>query len=208
LTERDRRTFRWTVLKNYGTAAAQVTGQQNWILILKIIKDSFHKICPTCCELRRSSINGRAAIAKPLITEVMLRCINYGAMTTKLGHQTTGNSCDVARWIVLHAVSCTRKSLRLKLLRTPTIQNAQFQQWNMGEVLWWFGHQYCGTVFSWFHYYPSWTHYCKGVWYMDRLGNQMQPVIQTLFPNSAAVFQNDNAPIHTPGTVQSWFGEN
>jgi hypothetical protein len=29
LTERDRRTFRWTVLKNYGTAAAQVTGQQN-----------------------------------------------------------------------------------------------------------------------------------------------------------------------------------
>jgi transposase len=29
-------------------------------------------------------------------------------------------------------------------------------------------------------------------------------MIQTLFPNYA-VFQYDNAPIHTAGTVQSWF---
>jgi hypothetical protein len=39
--------------------------------------------------------------------------------------------------------------------------------------------------------------------YMDRLGNQMQPKIQTLFPNNHAIFQDDNAPIHTAGTVQS-----
>jgi hypothetical protein len=31
-------------------------------------------------------------------------------------------------------------------------------------------------------------------------------VIQTLFPNNDAVFQN-NAPSHTAGTVQSWFQE-
>jgi hypothetical protein len=30
---------------------------------------------------------------------------------------------------------------------------------------------------------------------------------QTLFPNDDAVFQNDNASIHTAGTVQSWFEE-
>jgi hypothetical protein len=41
--------------------------------------------------------------------------------------------------------------------------------------------------------------------YVDRLGNQVQPVIQTLFPNNDAVFQDDNAPIQTDGTVQSWF---
>jgi hypothetical protein len=32
-------------------------------------------------------------------------------------------------------------------------------------------------------------------------------MIQTLFPNDGAVSQNDNAPIHTAGTVQSWFDQ-
>jgi hypothetical protein len=40
---------------------------------------------------------------------------------------------------------------------------------------------------------------------MDRLGNQAHPMIQMLFPNNDAVFQEDNVPILTSGTVQSWF---
>jgi hypothetical protein len=32
-------------------------------------------------------------------------------------------------------------------------------------------------------------------------------MIQTLFPNNEALFQEDNAPIHTAGTVQSRFEE-
>jgi hypothetical protein len=43
--------------------------------------------------------------------------------------------------------------------------------------------------------------------YVDRLGNQVHPMIQTLFPNNDTVLQDDNAPIHTAGTVQSWFEE-
>jgi hypothetical protein len=39
------------------------------------------------------------------------------------------------------------------------------------------------------------------------LGNQVHPMIQTLFPNNIAVFQDDYAPIHTAGTVHSWFEE-
>jgi hypothetical protein len=42
---------------------------------------------------------------------------------------------------------------------------------------------------------------------VDRLGNQVHPMIQTLLPNNYAVFRDDNAPIHTGGTVQSRFGE-
>jgi hypothetical protein len=43
--------------------------------------------------------------------------------------------------------------------------------------------------------------------YVDRLGNQVHPMILTLFPNSNAVFEEDNAPIHTAATVHSWFEE-
>jgi hypothetical protein len=32
-------------------------------------------------------------------------------------------------------------------------------------------------------------------------------MIQTLFPNNDAVFQDDNAPIHKTVTVQLWFEE-
>jgi transposase len=32
-------------------------------------------------------------------------------------------------------------------------------------------------------------------------------MIQTLFPNNDTIFQDANAPIHTAGTVQSWFEE-
>jgi hypothetical protein len=43
--------------------------------------------------------------------------------------------------------------------------------------------------------------------YVDRLGNQVHPMIQTLFPNNAAVFQEDGVSFRTAGTVQSWFVE-
>jgi hypothetical protein len=43
--------------------------------------------------------------------------------------------------------------------------------------------------------------------YVDRLGNQVHSMIHTLFPNNVAIFQDDNVPIHTAGTVQSWFEE-
>jgi hypothetical protein len=43
--------------------------------------------------------------------------------------------------------------------------------------------------------------------HVDRLGKQVQPMIQTLFLNNDALFHEDNAPIHTAGTVQPWFEE-
>jgi hypothetical protein len=41
--------------------------------------------------------------------------------------------------------------------------------------------------------------------YVDKLGNQMHPMFQTSFPKNDTVFQDDIAPIHIAGTVQSWF---
>ncbi|PNF32733.1 hypothetical protein B7P43_G11581 [Cryptotermes secundus] len=38
-------------------------------------------------------------------------------------------------------------------------------------------------------------------------GNQVHPIIQILFLNKDAVFQDISAPIHTAGSVQSWIEE-
>jgi hypothetical protein len=43
--------------------------------------------------------------------------------------------------------------------------------------------------------------------YVDMLGNQVYPMIRTLYPSSDVVFQDDSTPIHTAETVQSWFEE-
>jgi hypothetical protein len=37
--------------------------------------------------------------------------------------------------------------------------------------------------------------------YVGRLGNQMHPTVQTLFPNGNAVFENDNAPCSPASTI-------
>jgi len=37
--------------------------------------------------------------------------------------------------------------------------------------------------------------------YVDILGNQVHPVVQMLFPNNSAVFQDDSSPIHTARSV-------
>ena len=43
--------------------------------------------------------------------------------------------------------------------------------------------------------------------YMDILGNQVHAMVQLLFPDSDAVFQDDNSPIHTARIVHSWIEE-
>jgi hypothetical protein len=40
--------------------------------------------------------------------------------------------------------------------------------------------------------------------YVDRLGYQVHPMIQMLFPNNA-VLRDDSAVFQTAGSVQSWF---
>ena len=39
--------------------------------------------------------------------------------------------------------------------------------------------------------------------YVDILGILMHPMVQMLFPNNDAIFQDDNSPIHTSRSLQS-----
>jgi hypothetical protein len=41
----------------------------------------------------------------------------------------------------------------------------------------------------------------------EPLGDQVHPMCQTLFPEGDAIFQDDNAPIHTARIVKNWHEE-
>ncbi|GFW63815.1 transposable element Tcb1 transposase [Trichonephila clavipes] len=47
----------------------------------------------------------------------------------------------------------------------------------------------------------------KAAHYVNILGEQVHPFVQTSFPGECPLYQDDNAPIHTAKIVQEWFAE-
>jgi hypothetical protein len=155
-----------------------------------------------------TQIHGRAAIAKTLITKIMLRYINDGVTTIKPEHQTIANaqviSSDESSFTLVPT------SGRVYVLRTPKeAYNSECLPGSNGETR----GRYCdglgSNIVLQYSVGPTITLHGRitARKYMDRLGNEvLHPMIQTLFPNNDAVFQDDNAPIlHTAGNVTSWF---
>jgi len=60
-------------------------------------------------------------------------------------------------------------------------------------------------VFHQSYNYLEWSNYVSD--YVDILGSRVHPMIQMLFPNNNAVFQDDSLPIHIARCVKSWFEE-
>jgi hypothetical protein len=138
------------------------------------------------------------------LLKVMLRCVNDGVRTIKPWHQTRGNARDVFRWVVLLAVAYIRRSLRLENTQ-GSLQSGMpgSNSETRGRFCDWLG----SSIMVQYSVGPITTLH-DGIIarkYVDRLGNQVHHMIQTSFPNHNAVFQDDNAPIQTAGTVQSWF---
>jgi hypothetical protein len=172
LTEWEHCTLKRLVLKNHTTTAAQVTAELNIHLEDPVpTKTVWH-------ELHKSNIHGKAATAKPMITES-----NAQMFKQCHGHKTWTSdkwkwSHDMVRWVGLHAVPYIRKSLHL--------ENTQ------------------GSLQSGVHGSNSktWGRFCDGLGsniviqysvgpiitlhgqitareYLNRLGNQVHPMIQT-----------------------------
>jgi hypothetical protein len=155
-------------------------------------------------ELHKSNIHGRAATAKRL--KVTLRCVNDGVMTIKPGHQTTANVHVI--WSDELSFVLFPTSGRVYVWRTsketynpeclvPTVKHGG------GSVM-----VSAANIMVQYSVVPIITLHCRitAREYVDRLCNQVHPITQT-FPNDDAVFQDDNAPIHTAATAQSWFEE-
>jgi hypothetical protein len=99
LAERDRRTLRRIVSKNHRNIAAQLIAELNIHLEDPVSTKTVRR------ELHKANIHGRLTITKPLIIEVILRCVNDGVTTIKPEHQTTGNARVI--WPSCHQLSFT-----------------------------------------------------------------------------------------------------
>jgi hypothetical protein len=152
-----------------------------------------------------SFTNPTSTVVKPLITESNAQMRNGWRNDHK--SWTSDNWTwvrDVVRWVVLHAVPYTRKSLRLDntqgSLQSGMPGSTVKHGWD--SVMVW-------AAISWYSVGSIIALHGRitAKEYMDRLGNQVHPMIKTLFPSNDTVFQDNNAPIHTAITVLSWFEE-
>jgi hypothetical protein len=112
----------------------------------------------------------------------------------------------MVRWVVLHAVPYIRKTLCLE--NTQGSPQSEIPGCN-SETRGKFCNGLHRNIVVQYSLCPIITLHSPitAREYMDRFGNQVHPMTQTLVPNNNVVFQHDNAPIHTAGTVQSWIEE-
>jgi hypothetical protein len=130
----------------------------------------FHESCPTWASQIQYKSTAGLQLLNLWLLKVMLRCVNDGVTAMKPGYQTTENACVIWSGESTFTLSLNQGEFTFREhSRKPKIRNAWFQQWNTGEVLLWFGEQYRGILFGWYHYDPSWPNYWKGV--LERLGN-------------------------------------
>jgi hypothetical protein len=127
----------------------------------------------------------------------MLRCVHDGVTSIKPGPETTG-SARVTSFTLLPAsgrvyLGNTQGSLQCGMPGSNSETRGRFcggvgsnivVQYSVGPIVTLHGRITARE-------------------YVDRLGNHVRPMIQTLFPNNDA----DNVTIHTAGTVQSRFEE-
>jgi hypothetical protein len=145
------------------------------------------------CELQKYNIHGRAAIAKLLITksnaQMRKRCC-HDHKTWISDKQTTGNVRVL--WSDESSFTLFPTSGRVYVWRTPkevynpeclvpTVKHVGGSVMVWAEILW----HSIGLITTLHGRITA-----KG--YVGRLGNQVNPMIQTLFPNNDAVSQDDN----------------
>jgi hypothetical protein len=101
------------VSRNHTITAAQMTGQQNWIFILKILFPQ--KFCDMSFTNPTSTV--RLQLLNLWVLKVKLRCVKDGVTTAKPGHQTTGNALLI--WSDELFFTLFPTSQRVYVWRTP-----------------------------------------------------------------------------------------
>ena len=182
--------------QNHRTTAAKVTAELNIHLgeplSIKTVRQ----------ELHISNNHGTAVIAEPLITENNIKMRKRWCNDDETW---MSDDCKYVIWPDESSFTLFPASGRIYVWRTPKKTYnpeclVQTVKHGGGSVIIW-------AAISWYSAGPVTTlngriTASENVAILD---NQVRPVVQILFPNNDAIFQDANPPIHTTRSVQSWF---
>jgi hypothetical protein len=175
--------MRKIVSKNHRTTAAQVTGQQNWIFILKTL----FTLKLSEVSFTNPTFTLQLQLLNLWLLKVMLRCVNDGVTTIKPGHQTTWNECVIPSDESSFTLFPTWG--RVYVWRTP--KEAYNPECLVSTTRGRFCDGLGSNIVVKYSIGPIITFHGRIIAreYVDRLGNQVYPMIQTFFPNNDAVLE-------------------
>lgn len=198
LSGRDRRTLNRIIKKNRRSTATKVRAELNQHLSNEVSTKTVRR------ELHNGGYHGRAAIRKPLLSSVNIQ----KRMLWCKDHKTW--SPDQWRRVIFSdesSFSLFPTSGRVYVWRQPkeafnpdcllpTVKHGG------GSVMVWaaISRDSLGPIVALHGRINSKD-------YLNILGDQVHPMCQTLFPEGDAIFQDDNAPIHTARIVKNWHEE-
>ncbi|GFU92802.1 transposable element Tcb1 transposase [Trichonephila clavipes] len=155
-------------------------------------------------ELHASNLYGRVGIRKPLVTA---RHALQRRQWCRTHRQWTPQQWQQVIWSDESTFTLFQTTGRVYVWRTPKEAFAPecivlTVKHGGGSLMVW------GAI-SWRGLGPLVTLHdkVKAAHYVNILGDQVHPFVQTSFPGECPLYQDDNAPIHTAKIVQEWFAE-
>ncbi|GFV82025.1 transposable element Tcb1 transposase [Trichonephila clavipes] len=198
LTDRDRRVLTRIVARKRKQSLSQITSEVNSHLRNPISARIVQR------ELHASNLYGRVGIRKPLVTarHALQRC-----QWCRTHRQWTPQQWQQVIWSDESTFTLFQTTGRVYVWRTPKEAFAPecivlTVKHGGGSLMVW------GAI-SWRGLGPLVTLHgkVKAAHYVNILGDQVHPFVQTSFPGECPLYQDDNAPIHTAKIVQEWFAE-
>lgn len=198
LGDRDRRVLKRIVSKNHKTTAPKVTAELNQHLANPVSTKTVRR------ELHGAGYHGRAAIAKPFLSQINIERRKKWCNDHKNWTMDQWKNVVYSDESSFTLFPCSGRVYVWRQPKeaydpdclTPTVKHGG------GSVMIW-------AAISWNSLGPAVALHGRvnAQAYLSILADQVHPMVQTLFPNGGAVFQDDNAPIHTAGVVNNWFEE-
>lgn len=198
LSDRDRRTLIRNVQKEPKTTAPKITAMLNNSLINPVSTQTVRR------ELHKAGFHGRAAIRKPLLskTNVAKRlewCKNVQSWSEDQWRKVIfSDESSFTLFPTTGRIYVWRKPKEAfdQDCLFPTVKHGGGSIMIWGAISW----KSIGPIISLHGRINSQD-------YLGILSNQLHPMVRELFPEGDAIFQDDNAPIHTAKVVKAWHQE-
>ncbi|GFV53861.1 transposable element Tcb1 transposase [Trichonephila clavipes] len=198
LTDRDKRVLTRIVARKRKQSLSQITSEVNSHLRNPISARSIQR------ELHASNLYGRVGIRKPLVTA---RHALQRRQWCRTHRQWTPQQWQQVIWLNESTFTLFQTTRRVYVWRTP--KEAFAPECIVPTVKHGGGSLMVWEAISWRGLGPLVTLHgkVKAAHYVNILGDQVHPFVQTSFSGECPLYQDDNAPIHAAKIVQDLFAE-